>query len=320
MNILFVTSTRIGDAILSTGLLEYLRAKENAIDVTIACGPSAAPLFYEFPNLKQIIVLDKMLLSLHWLRLWFLTIKTHWDIIIDLRNAPVTHLLRYRKRHVLPRDQNDSHRVKRIASVLNLKEAVAPRLWTSEYCDNLAEGLLPRGKKILAVGPTANWQAKTWRPEYFSELVMRLTSQGSILSDSCILLLGRDDERPTVQVLINSIPEENLIDLIGRIDLLTAYACLKRSSFYIGNDSGLMHLAAASGTPTLGLFGPTQEALYAPWGENTDSVSTAIPYQEIFPKNFDHRTSESLMDSLSVDMVYDAAQALWARTRGEIDD
>ena len=63
MNILFVTSTRIGDAILSTGLLEYLRAKENAIDVTIACGPSAAPLFYEFPNLKQIIVLDKMLLS-----------------------------------------------------------------------------------------------------------------------------------------------------------------------------------------------------------------------------------------------------------------
>ena len=36
MNILFVTSTRIGDAILSTGLLEYLRAKENAIDVTIA--------------------------------------------------------------------------------------------------------------------------------------------------------------------------------------------------------------------------------------------------------------------------------------------
>ena len=320
MNILFVTSTRIGDAILSTGLLEYMRAKDTVADVTIACGPSAAPLFYEFPGLKKIIVLDKMLLSLHWLRLWVLTIGTHWDIVIDLRNAPVTHLLRYRKRYELPRDQNDSHRINRIASVLNLTEALEPKLWTSEYYDDLAKELLPKGKKILAVGPTANWQAKTWRPEYFSELVKRLTSPDGILSDGCILLLGRDDERPTVQRLINSIPEENLIDLIGRIDLLTAYACLKRSSFYIGNDSGLMHLAAASGVPTLGLFGPTQKELYAPWGKNTDTVSTTTPYLEIFPENFDHRTSESLMDSLSVDMVYDAAQALWARTRGEISD
>ena len=63
MNILFVTSTRICDAILSTGLLEYLRAKDNIINVTIACGPSAAPLFYELPGLKKIIVLDKMVLS-----------------------------------------------------------------------------------------------------------------------------------------------------------------------------------------------------------------------------------------------------------------
>ena len=67
MNILFVTSTRIGDAILSTGLLEHLRSRNTGINVTIACGPSAAPLFYDLPGLKQIIILDKMILSLHWL-------------------------------------------------------------------------------------------------------------------------------------------------------------------------------------------------------------------------------------------------------------
>ena len=53
---------------------------------------------------------------------------------------------------------------------------------------------------------------------------------------------------------------------MGRVDLLTAYALLKRARLFIGNDSGLMHLAAAAGAPTLGLFGPSDERLYAPWG------------------------------------------------------
>ncbi len=57
-----------------------------------------------------------------------------------------------------------------------------------------------------------------------------------------------------------------MIDLVGKVDLLTAYACLKRARLFVGNDSGLMHLAAAAGAPTLGLFGPSDERLYAPWG------------------------------------------------------
>ena len=184
----------------------------------------------------------------------------------------------------------------------------------------MAKELLLEGERILAIGPTANWEAKTWRPEYFTELIERLTSPSGILKNSRILLLGLDEERPMVQQLINSIPSEKLIDLIGKIDLLTVYACLRRSAFYIGNDSGLMHLAAASGTPTLGLFGPTREELYAPWGKNASVVRTAIPYNNIFPEDFEHRTSESLMDSLTVDMVYEAAKILWNRTRSDFND
>ena len=319
MNILFVTSTRIGDAILSTGLLEHLRSQNALINVTIACGPSAAPLFDGFPGLKKIIVLDKMLLSMHWLRLWILTISTNWDIIIDLRNAPITHILRRRKRFTLSRNKDDKRRVEQISDVLNLKEVAAPRIWANNYHNELAKELLPDGEKILAIGPTANWRAKTWPPEYFAELIERLTGSTGILSNGRILLLGRDEERPMVQRLINSIPSEKLIDLIGRVDLLTAYACLEKSAFYIGNDSGLMHLAASSGIPTLGLFGPTKEELYAPWGENTAVVRTAIPFHDIFPKRFEHRTSESLMGSLTVDMAHEAAKILWIRTRSKFD-
>src|SRR3546814_12380773 len=62
------------------------------------------------------------------------------------------------------------------------------------------------------------------------------------------------------------------VNLVERSDLLTAAACLERADFFVGNDSGLMHLAAAAGTPTLGLFGPSPEVRYRPWGPHAGYV------------------------------------------------
>ena len=98
MKLLFVTSTRVGDAILSTGLLNKLIRDNPEVRVTVACGPAAAQLFEAVPNLDRIIVLDKMLFSLHWLRLWVLCVGSFWGLVVDLRNAPVTYLLFRRKR------------------------------------------------------------------------------------------------------------------------------------------------------------------------------------------------------------------------------
>ena len=97
------------------------------------------------------------------------------------------------------------------------------------------------------------------------------------------------------------------------MDLPTAGACIERADFYIGNDSGLMHLAAAVGTPTLGLFGPSLEELYAPWGPLCAVARADKSFDEIFPENFDHRNTASLMESLSVDTVDAAARDLWRR-------
>lgn len=316
MNVLFVSSTRVGDAILSTGLLERILTDHPDAWITVACGPAAAPLFERVPNLQRIIVLDKMLFSLHWLRLWLLCIGTFWDLIIDLRNAPVTYLLLHKKRKGMAKSREAERRVEMITRVLDLPEVAAPKLWTGEEEEQAAKQLIPDGSPVLAVGPTANWRAKTWRSEYFVELIAELTGDKGILPGARVAIFGRDDERPMVLRLIDALPEDRCVDLVGRLDLLTVHACLKRCDFYVGNDSGLMHLAAASGLPTLGLFGPTQEVLYAPWGEHTGIVRTKVPFEEIFPSDFDHRTSESLMDSLTVEMAATGARDLWARCQG----
>ena len=58
MHILFVTATRIGDAVLSTGLLSYLIERYPAACLTVAAGPVAAPLFEALPNLERLVVID----------------------------------------------------------------------------------------------------------------------------------------------------------------------------------------------------------------------------------------------------------------------
>jgi hypothetical protein len=75
---------------------------------------------------------------------------------------------------------------------------------------------------------------------------------------------------------------------------------------------------AASDIPTLGLFGPSREEHYAPWGPRCGLVRTTVPFEKIFPPDFDHRSTDSLMDTLSVDAAEAAARDLWQETRATV--
>ena len=105
-----------------------------------------------------------------------------------------------------------------------------------------------------------------------------------------------------------------MIDLVGKIDLLTAYACLKRARLFVGNDSGLMHLSAAAGAPTLGLFGPSDDRLYGPWGPNARALRGPRDF-ETFVK-LDPTLSNQVchMLDLPTEWVSRAARALYAET------
>jgi len=317
MRLLFVTSTRVGDAILSTGVLARLIEENPGIKVTIACGPAAASLFEAVPGVERVIVLDKMIGSLHWLYLWSQTVTRRWDILVDIRNAPITYIIGARKRYRMHRNREPGLRIFQLGKVIGCEDPPSPHIWVDKKRSAEARRLIPEGGPVLAIGPTANWRGKQWRATYFAELIARLTSPDGPLPGARVAIFGRDDERPMALPVIESVPKDRLLDLVGHLDLLTVYACLKQSSLYVGNDSGLMHLAAASGVPTLGLFGPSPVEQYAPWGPLCDYVQASVGFDDIFPENFDHRNTDSLMDSLSVDHTEKAASELWARTRDD---
>ncbi len=113
----------------------------------------------------------------------------------------------------------------------------------------------------MALGPGANWEPKIWPATAFRQLIGVLSSQ----FDGVILLGGPGDAERCATVAQDSpLP---CLNLAGETGLLEAAALLARAQLFVGNDSGLGHLASAVGTPTLTLFGPGQPERYRPWGE-----------------------------------------------------
>jgi heptosyltransferase III len=313
MRILFVTATRIGDAVLSTGLLSYLVHKYPGARLTIAAGPAAAPLFAAVPNLDQLLVVEKRAWSLHWLRLYARVAAWRWDLVVDLRGSALAWLLRAGERRVMAKGDPAEHRVRQLARLFRLEPPPPPTLWTGAPHERAAEALVPPGQPILAIGPAANWRGKEWRAERFAELACRLTASDGPLCGARVAVMAAAHERAQAAPLLATMPSERVIDLVGATDLLTAAAVLRRCSLFIGNDTGLMHLAAAAGTPTLGLFGPSPVEQYAPWGRCTAVAHTTASREELAGPGFDHRTTGTLMDSLSVDAAEAAAGVLLCR-------
>jgi len=314
MRVLFITSNRLGDAVLSTGLLDHLVRTLPEARFTVACGPIAAPLFRALPRLDRVIPLRKRRFSAHWFGLWRRCIGTPWRLVVDLRNSAVSRLLVARRVVVVSRPDEGCHRVVHLGRTLGLAEAPAPRLWFTGADHRAAAALVPDGPPVLALGPAANWRGKIWRADRFAAVAGQLTGPGGILPGARVAVLAAAGERAEAQPVLDAIESGRCLDLVGAADPQVAGACLARCALFIGNDSGLMHIAAAVGLPTLGLFGPSRPEHYAPWGAGGAAVTTAVPYRQLVTApGYDHRTTGSLMDSLAVEAVLEAAGTLWRR-------
>lgn len=318
MKILFIGPTRIGDAVLSSGLVQHLSATYPHSRITIACGAVAAPLYAGVPNLERIIPIVKKPASGHWLNVWLEVVGTRWDQIVDLRRSVIPWTVRANRRFVSrPAADASEHRVVSLARTLGLAETPpAPCLWTLDKHRNRAEQLIPKGGPVLAIAPTANWRGKIWPGARFVDLVERLTNNdvinGGILPNARVAILGGPGETSTAADLFDAISPDRRINLVGTEDLPTVAACLKRCALFVGNDSGLMHMAAAAEIPTVGLFGPSRTEHYRPWGDRAVAVRTEKTYEELVGgPGYDHRNADTMMESLSVEAVATAATVLW---------
>jgi ADP-heptose:LPS heptosyltransferase len=314
--ILFITSNRIGDAVLSSGLIKRLSDEIPNARFTVVAGPVAAPLFEELPSLDRIITLAKTKNRGHWFDLWREVRGTRWGLVVDLRGSGLSRFISTRRRAIWKKVSGPPvHKVVEAARILKIEDDPAPPyLFTTPETDARAEELTAGFGPILALAPAANWLGKTWPLERFSRVAMRLLDPEGPMKGGRLMVLGAPEDGKLAKGLRDVVMRNQFINLTEETDLLTAHACLKRARLFIGNDSGAMHLAAAAGIPTLGLFGPSDERLYGPWGEAARVARGPRSYEQI--RAVDPGFGQALchMMDLTVETVAEAAEALLAAT------
>jgi lipopolysaccharide export system permease protein len=299
--VLFITNTRLGDAVLTTGLLSKVIERFWPCDVTIACGPTPAPLFTAVPGLKRIIILDRKEKHKAFLRLLVHSMQFYWDAVVDIQNSFVSYLVPRKRVFRNAKMNTTEHKCVQLARVMKLAKVPDGHIWLSDAARKRAQELLPEGAPVLALCPTAGAGPKMWPAERFIELAQRLPFKRAAI-------FAAEHERDWVMPIVAALRGKmEVIDLAGKTDTLEAAACLARSSVCVANDSGLMHLSAAMGIPTLGIFGASSDLVYGPHGPITAAVRGA-PY---LGKKY--QLDLSLIRAVSVDSVVDAAKKLIER-------
>lgn len=315
MRILFISSTRLGDAVLSTGLLAHLYQTYPDAKVTVAAGKLGLGLFSQFPNVERVIPIIKKKYNGHWFDLWKKTVTKKWDIVIDLRSSIIPYTVLSSKRYIWnKKGKAGYHKVEQMGLVMELMPPPAPKLYFTEETKLIAKSLLPQSDFILAIGPTANWIGKTWYTERFIELLNRLRATDTRFKDCTVAVFAAPGEEHLAKPVLESIPEDKRINFIGNTSPELAAAIINECQFYIGNDSGLMHCACATKIPTVGLFGPTSIETYAPWGNHCATARTDENMAELL-KPFAHPedAKKPLMNSLTVDKAFKACMDLYRK-------
>lgn len=298
MKILFITSGSIGDAIISSGILAYLLDTHPEARFTIAGGPAAVTLFQAFPRLDQLITIRKLPYNRHWLVLWQQVRTQKWDMVVDLRGSIISFLVRSRKRIIFHKPDKTKSKSQQLARLFRLDPPPPTRLWASDQAKANADMLLPKDKKIIILAPKTASAAKDWAIENFAELAKRLYKP-----DVTFVVLATAAQKESVQLLVQAIAPENMLDLSGRTDLLTAYAIMERSTLFIGNDSGLFHMAAAAGIRSIGLYGPSNDKVYAPRGSHVTIITS-----HNFAMDEKEKKDNKYMQMIPVDRVEEAAR------------
>jgi ADP-heptose:LPS heptosyltransferase len=316
MKILFITCSRIGDAVLTTPVLNHIQKNFPRAKVTIAADPLVEPLFVDYPLLDRIIPFKKQPRGGHWLSLWKQTYKTVWDMVIDLRGSAISYTLLAKNRRVWKARPGDtSHKVEQVCKAVKIP--VGPTcLWFSQTKLELAKKLIPDQSAYIAVSPAANWIGKQWPVEYFTQVITKLLNQDQ---NAKVVVLSAPHEKNLIQPLISALDSNrSLILCDGQYNLAEVAAIIQRCKLFIGNDSGLMHMSAAVGTPTIGLFGPSRENNYGPWwyadkGSSPHRVvRIPLSYDELSKQpGFSHSATSTYMDILKPEVVWKTLDAMW---------
>lgn len=344
--ILLLRPRAAGDVLLATPILRALRRAFPHAHIGFGVRRNMVPLVAENPDASEIVVIDRFadatLSAVQRLRQsvgFFAGLRrTRFDWAIDLHGGPRSALVafvsgaavrvgydargrRYAYTHRLPRFLPDADGKPRIRSAVRVNAAMLAPLGITVDDESLVLRVPPASRlrvraflertgvgtnrPLVLVNPAAKWATKAWPPGRYAQLAGRLADEHGA---DVTILWGPGERRLAERVRSDSNAER--VWLAPEGDLGDVAALVDEAALVAGTDSGVSHIAAALGTPSVTLFGPTNPA---EWHAYDPSRHVAIHHE--VPCSFCNLTAcewHACLEELPVERVEAACARLLA--------
>ena len=333
LRILVVRLSALGDVVLTLPVACELRRCFPEAHLAWAVESSFAPVLEHHPALDEVIVLPR-----GWAKSWqgirsvWRTMRSrHFDLVIDVqsltRSALVAWFTGAKTRIGFARPQGrelapwmatqlwhprQTHVVDRFLELLAAVGVSCPQVTfdlhetvdETSWAENATRKLGLQGSYAV-INPGAGWPSKLWCPHRFAEVAKYLNQSHGI---PVLVLWGNQSERDWADIIVAHGGEHTVLSPATNIRQMMAL--LRRASLMVGCDTGPLHLAAAVGTPCVGLYGPTKGEETGPYGPNHVIVQAAR-----YHGRHRRKAPRSLMEAITVDMVCQACSQLLSRIK-----
>jgi ADP-heptose:LPS heptosyltransferase len=339
MNIVVVVAGGISETLQATPLLRTLRAGEPSAQITLICPLSAQGIAAGVPAVDAVVALR----ALEGTPRPGAAAKTWWELRrrrvdavllcsnraslrlaaflagVPERFGPgggISLILLTGRSHGEP-DENRSPAWLRLASLAGIRQELhapqyEPGAEALREADRLIHGSgLADGRLLVALAPGPGFaeidgelsNAISWDGERYALLANQL----ALRHGAGILFLGTQTDRPVVEQTMLDLGA-SAVDLSGQLDLQVVAAILARCDLLVGGDTPLLHLAAAVGTPAVGLFGPTDGRRRGPYGSDHRIIQGVFGDPSKLPAT-DGAIAPSVMDQIRVEDVLASIEA-----------
>jgi len=287
--ILCIKPRGIGDVVLSTIVIDNLKQHFPSATIDYLTEPFVKPALENNPNINKVLTMGKTEFPL---KVVLRIKKEKYNMILDLwsnpRSAQITFLsgvqyrvgFAYRGRKHAYNIKATSGRGKGHAAEHNLEILKAMNVpiiskniqyFVSDENDKFAGDFIgnnfQKNKIIVGIIPAGGWESKRCDAVKWVEICKAIADKYRV---KFLILWGPGDEKDS-EFIKKGISE--LTILAPQTTLQQMSALIKNCDLVLANDSGPMHISAALGVPTLGIFGPTSPKAHRPYSSNSDYVN-----------------------------------------------
>lgn len=331
MKILIFMKNWVGDALFQFPAIRMIRQKYPQAEITCIAPSRCHELLRANPDISEILEFDEKSTHRSWLKrlafIWELSMRGPWDegylFHRSRSRALIFFLAGVKKRFgygkgrgvlLTTAAQEPSEKFHHVDYFLELLHGCGyPVSGNPVYELPVSEEALLQAKPILesldmperarfvCFHLGANWEPKRWPIAHFSALAELIHSAWGL----SVVVTGGPADESLWEKMRTQVKHTPVFSLIGRtsLDILSAiYSC---AAFVVSGDSGPLHIAAAVGTPTVALFGPTNPSLTGPRGKGDSLVLSFVPHGFTAPFFGDEEIAKTWLQHISPQQVFE---------------